>query len=65
MNLIVEWETDGEPAPTPNPVPIPRDVFEAYLNSYSDDPVADYLSDSYGFLVADWRVEPLKGYNRP
>ena len=37
------WVTDGEDVKLPTEVEVP--------DGYSDDEVADYLSDTYGWLV--------------
>ena len=41
----IEWETDGEDVELPTEVDIEVD------EDYTDDEIADYLSDEYGWLV--------------
>lgn len=42
----VTWDTDGEEVDLPTRVTIPEDV--------TDEGIADYLSDEYGWLVEGW-----------
>jgi hypothetical protein len=42
------WETDGEPVELPTEVEIPESV--------DDDFIADYLSDTYGWLVESFSL---------
>jgi hypothetical protein len=44
----IEWETDGYDADLPNEVEVP--------DGLSDDEVADYLSDTYGWLVCSFAL---------
>ena len=44
--IKVDWDTDGEDCGLPEEVLVP--------NFVSDDDVADYLSDIYGFCVNSW-----------
>ena len=39
----IKWETDGEVVDLPNEVEVDDDMY--------DDEIADYLSDTYGWLV--------------
>jgi len=55
MLIDVEWETDGEPIPVPNPVWVPPDIYEEGMTSWGD-PVSEWLSDNYSYLVQDWRL---------
>lgn len=45
----IDWETDGETVDLPENVKIPRTV--------ERDDVADYLSDTYGWLVNSFDIE--------
>ena len=44
----IEWVTDGVDAELPNEVEV--------NNSLTDDEIADYLSDTYGFLVESFAL---------
>lgn len=46
MKVLVDWETDGQDVDLPETVVIP--------DTYNQDEVADYLSDTYGWLVKGW-----------
>lgn len=44
----IKWETDGEEVDLPTEVEVFRDM--------DDDEIADYLSDTYGWLVNGFAV---------
>ena len=44
----IKWETDGNDVQLPNEVEVP--------DGLDDDEVADYLSDTYGWLVESFSV---------
>ena len=48
-NII--WETDGEEVVLPTEVDLPNGI-----EPDDDDAINDYLSDTYGWLVIDWRI---------
>lgn len=44
------WETDGEDVDLPSEVEIPQELIG------DEDAITDYLSDTYGFLVASYTL---------
>jgi len=50
IKVQVEWETDGAEVDLPSIVTIPSDV------KINNEEVCSYLSDTYGWLVLDWRL---------
>lgn len=48
-NII--WETDGEEVVLPTEVDLPNGI-----EPDDDDAINDYLSDTYGWLVINWRI---------
>lgn len=48
----IAWETDGEDVKLPNTVFLP-----AHIDGDDDVAVADYLSDTYGWLVSGYDIE--------
>lgn len=49
FKVQVEWETDGAEVDLPSIVTIPNNV------EINNEAVCNYLSDTYGWLVLDWR----------
>ena len=47
----ITWETDGEEVELPTEVDLPNGI-----DPDDDDAINDYLSDTYGWLVIDWRI---------
>ena len=47
----IEWETDGMDIDLPEEVEIPLGI-----DVHDDDAIADYLSNTYGFLVNSYSV---------
>lgn len=47
----ITWETDGEEVVLPTEVDLPNGI-----EPDDDDAINDYLSDTYGWLVIDWRI---------
>ena len=47
----ITWETDGEEVELPTEVDLPNGI-----EPDDDDAINDYLSDTYGWLVIDWRI---------
>ena len=47
----ITWETDGEEVKLPTEVDLPNGI-----EPDDDDAINDYLSDTYGWLVIDWRI---------
>ena len=47
----ITWETDGEEVELPTEVDLPNGI-----DQDDDDAINDYLSDTYGWLVIDWRI---------
>jgi hypothetical protein len=47
----IQWETDGADVDLPSEVELPECV-----DASDDDAIADYLSDTYGFLVLSYSV---------
>lgn len=47
----ITWETDGEEVVLPTEVDLPNSI-----EPDDDDAINDYLSDTYGWLVIDWRI---------
>ena len=55
--VTVTWDDGGCDCGGPHPDPqveVPLDVYEADMTSW-DDEVSDWLSNTYGHLVSDWR----------
>ena len=56
--LRVTWDTIdcecGQPVPDAF-VSVPEDVYFDGMTSW-DDPVSDWLSEHFGFLVMDWQL---------
>ena len=48
--VLVEWETDGKDVDVPSVVRIPKGVALTNLG------ICNWLSNEYGWLVADWKV---------
>lgn len=46
----IVWETDGEEVNLPTEVEIPTEIED------DDDAIADYLSDTYGWLVISFSL---------
>lgn len=44
----IDWETDGYDVDLPN---------EVTIESMEEDMIADYLSDTYGWLVNSFEIE--------
>lgn len=56
MKIQVTWDLDDdEMANPPVVVEVPDEIYEAGMTDW-DDPVAEYLSGCWGYLVKDWRV---------
>lgn len=54
--IFVTWATDeGDDDAPSSIVRIPARLIQEGDFRYSD-PVADYLSDKYGYLVSDWQT---------
>ena len=49
--VLVDWETDGEDVDVPSVVRIPKGVALTNLG------ICSWLSEEYGWLVADWKVD--------
>ena len=47
----ITWKTDGEEVVLPTEVDLPNGI-----EPDDDDAINDYLSDTYGWLVIDWRI---------
>lgn len=47
----IEWETDGVEVDLPKEVDLPADI-----DANDDEAIANYLSDTYGFLVISYSV---------
>ena len=45
--VVVDWDDEGQGVPKVVPVPV----------KVPTDAVADWLSDTYGWCVKDWRVD--------
>ena len=54
MYVEVNWETDGEEVDIPSVVYIPKNL------ELTNEAVCKYLSDTYGWLVNDWRIHVSK-----
>ena len=52
----IKWDTDGQEVDLPTEITITRDVIE------SDDAIADYLSDEYGWCVENFIIEDVPFY---
>lgn len=50
----IKWVTDGEDIELPTEVNVP--------NGLSDDEIADYLSDTYGFLMEGFSLPTDRDY---
>jgi hypothetical protein len=50
----IKWETDGEVVDLPNEVNVPDGI--------DDEAIADYLSDTYGWLVESFSVDTDRDY---
>ena len=50
--VIVEWETDGRNPDLPERVELPDQLTE-----YTNKSICDFLSDTYGWLVKDWKYD--------
>lgn len=59
VRIVVEWDRDVDGvadihADLPDEVEVPEDVYEEGM--VTDGAVEDYLSDTFGFTVKDWRL---------
>lgn len=54
MRIRVEWEPDDNGDKPPDIVSLPQEVYD---EGYTiENAVLDYLSDTFGYLVRDWRL---------
>jgi hypothetical protein len=54
--VVVDWETDGdETVDLPSVVYVPKDIYLAGCLDFTS--VTDWLSDTFGWLVRDWRLD--------
>ena len=52
----IDWETDGFEVDLPDEVELPMG-----FDAHDDDAIANYLSDTYGFLVNGYSVPMVDG----
>lgn len=52
----IKWETDGSDTLLPKEVEIPGSI-----DIHDDNAIADYLSDTYGYLVESFSVPMVDG----
>ena len=53
--INIQWDTDNEMIDLPTEVEIPED--------YSEDEVADYLSDEYGYCIFNFDIDAWLYYS--
>ena len=55
--VYVTWADDEDDEPLPESLQeVPQQVYDNGMTAAGrlDDPVSEYLSDTYGYLVSDW-----------